>query len=227
MTTLDAASQIVQAVPPLPDGRGTVPVAAVSYSCGMNRPQEPLGTPRRPIAMGCALAAMVVAGLVVFVVFATLFFESGAETGKIRLEVAESYALGSIEFVAPRNFYLVRISPREFIALSDLDAANRANPQRRCRVSPIPRDDPGLTALLERFAAATNPAASGSTLIFRETCNGALYDVTGLRLNGPGSNLDRYPVAIDSAGRVTVDVSKRRCSERVEQELFAEIDCPR
>ena len=170
---------------------------------------------------------MIVAGIAGVIVFAVVFFESGAETGKVRLDVAEAYAVGSIEFMGARNFYLVRISPREFLALSDLDATNRANQQRRCRVAPIAREDPGLAALLERFASATNPAAWGSTLILRETCNNALYDATGLRLNGEGANLDRYPVSFDATGHVTVDVSKRVCSERKGQELFAEFACVR
>ena len=191
----------------------------------MNDLPERIATPRRPVAMGCAFAAMALVGVVAVLAFAIVFLESGSATGKVRLDVAEAYGVGSIEFIGARNFYLIRVSPREFIALSDLDAANRANQQRRCRVAPIARDDPGLPTLLERFANATNAAAAGSTLLFREACNGVLYDVTGLRLDGEGANLDRYPIAFDSSGHVTVDVSKRICSERSEQDLFAEIKC--
>jgi hypothetical protein len=195
------------------------------YACGVNQIHERTAAPQRPVAMGCALAAMTIVCLVGAIVFAVIFFDSGATSGKVQMEAAEAYAVGSIEFFGARNFYLVRISSREFIALSDLDAANRLNPQRRCRVSPLPRDDPALPRALERFENATNPAARGSTIVFGEGCNGALYDVTGLRLSGEGQNLDRYPVAFNSTGHLTVDVSKRICSERVGAELFAEIEC--
>ena len=56
--------------------------------------------------------------------------------------------------------------------------------------------------------------AAGSTLVFREDCNKAIYDVTGMRLDSEAANLDRYFVAIDEEGRLTVDVSKRRCTAR-------------
>jgi len=180
---------------------------------------------RRPVALGCGLVALACAALVGLLVFAALFFESGADTGKVRLDSAEAYALGAVEFVGARNFYLVRLSPREFLALSDLDAANRANPQRRCRVSPIPATAPRLPGLLERYSPAANPAAAGSTLLFEETCNGAIYDVTGLRLAGEGPNLERYPLSFSPDGHVLVDISRRQCTQHDGPVLFAPIPC--
>ena len=182
-------------------------------------------TVRPPVALGCAavVAAVVLFGLAALATIS--FLESGANTGKMVMDPAEAYARGSVEFVGERNFYLVRLSDGSFLALSDLDAANRSNTQRRCRVAPIQPADPQLPALLERYAARMSARAAGSTLVFREECNKAVYDVTGLRLDSEAANLDRYPVTINEAGRVTVDVSKRDCTARSAVQPFSGIPC--
>lgn len=184
-----------------------------------------IAAPRRPIAVGCGLVALAVFLVVSVVVFAVIFFESGADTGQVRLDAAEAYAIGSVEFIGARNFYIIRLSPREFIALSDLDAVNRANVQRRCRVIPVAPTDPSLPGLLNRSSNLTSPGARGSTLLFREACNGAVYDVTGLRLDGEGANLERYPVSFSPDGHLRVDVSRRQCTLRDGADFFAPIPC--
>jgi len=141
------------------------------------------------------------------------------------LAPAESYANGSVEFVAARNFFLSRLGDGSFLALSDLDGANRANQQRRCRVAPIPRNDPKLPQLLAGYAGRMSAQAAGSTLLFREDCNSAVYDVTGVRLDNDAANLERFTVEIDSAGRVTVDVSKRICTKREGANAMAMVSC--
>jgi hypothetical protein len=119
----------------------------------------------------------------------------------------------------------VRLADGSFLALADLDAANRANPQRRCRVSPMAVDDARLAGLLQRFGGRFSEKAGGSTLLFREDCNGALYDVAGARLDGDGPNLERYPVDVRADGKLTVDVGTRRCTERAGREPFAPVSC--
>jgi len=170
------------------------------------------------------MAAAVV--LTVFAVgFAVAFLDSGADSGKLVLDEAEAYGRATVEFVPQRNFYLVKLADGSFLALSDLDAANRASPQRRCRVSPMPADDARLPGLLQRFGSRFSEQAGSSTLLFREDCNGAVYDVAGARLDGEGPNLDRYPVDVRADGKLTVEVGARRCTERSGRETFAPIAC--
>lgn len=188
---------------------------------------EQTGLPRPPNSspFGClALFAVVVfAGF--FVLFLILFLGSGAETGEMELRVAESYAPGSYDYNGDRNFYLVRLGNGTFIALSDLDAANRAETGRRCRVSPIPGNDPALPGLLEQYRAGLQGPAEGTTLLFREDCNGAIYNVLGERLDASERNLDRYDVSINDRGRVVVDVSQRRCTEGALNAEDSEVQC--
>jgi hypothetical protein len=178
------------------------------------------------VALGCTAAAGIVILLVVFVVFAGIYLDSGSDSGRLVLDDAEAYAPGSVEFISQRNFYLVRLGDGSYLALADLDAANRASQQRRCRVAPVPGDDAQLPALLEAYALRVSPAAAGSTLLFRESCNMAVYDVTGVRMDAEGPNLDRYPVDIRSDGKLTVDVSQRRCTRRAGSDPFGPIACP-
>jgi hypothetical protein len=153
------------------------------------------------------------------------YLESGANSGKVTLLPYEEYEVGAFEYQPARHFFLVRLDRETFIALSDLDAANRAALGRRCRVAPIAASDPDLPALLERYRDRMNPALAGSTLLLREDCFGAVYDASGLRLDRDGRNLDRHPVALDGEGRVVVDVSRRSCSERSGSELFVPVPC--
>jgi hypothetical protein len=67
--------------------------------------------------------------------------------------------------------------------------------------------------------------AAGSTVVFRESCNNAVYDVTGVRLDTEGRNLDRHPVSITDDGFLSVNVARRVCTERTAEELRAEVDC--
>lgn len=188
-------------------------------------PNEGVENARPPVFLGCftALAFLVlVFGLGAFLI---VFLESGADTGRVRLEEADAYAPGTVDFVGEENLYLVRLPGGDFLALSDLDAANRARPERRCRVAPMAMTDARLPGLLERYAGRMSAAAAGTTLIFREECGGATYDVTGLRLDAEGRNLDRYPVSIDATGHVVVDTSKRECSERRETSQYVGVKC--
>lgn len=177
------------------------------------------------MALGCIGAAAFVGLVGVLAAAAIGFFESGANSGKLVLAPADSYANSSVEFVAARNLYLVRLGDGTFVALSDLDAANRAGGQRRCRVAPIARADPKLPGLLTAYAGRMSAKAAGAALLFREDCNSAVYDATGVRLDSDAVNLDRHPVAIDQAGRLTVDVSKRSCTRREGNDPFAVVKC--
>jgi len=187
--------------------------------------QRPVSPAPRPAGFGCfALAAGATLALA-FATLAVLFLDSGADDGKLVLDDADSYAPGSVEFAAQRNFYLVRLGQGDYYALADLDAANRAAPQRRCRVAPIPASDPALPGLLASYGSRLSARAAGSTLLFREGCNGAVYDVTGVRLDAEAPNLDRYPVSIRSDGRLVIDVRKRTCSERRGGNVAAPVAC--
>jgi hypothetical protein len=188
-------------------------------------PDEGVQNARPPVLLGCVSALAFVVAVFGFFAFLIVFLESGADTGKVRLEDAEAYAPGSVEFIGEENLFLVRLADGEYLALADLDAANRARPERRCRVAPMQVTDARLPAILQRYGARMSADAAGSTLIFREECAGALYDVTGLRLDSDGRNLDRYPVTVDSTGHLVVDTAKRQCSQREQLNPFAPAGC--
>ncbi|GAB4337306.1 MAG: hypothetical protein Kow0010_25450 [Dehalococcoidia bacterium] len=178
------------------------------------------------MALGCfsAVAAVVLTAFAMLLLI--VYLESGADTGKVTLEPAAAYAPGSVEFVRGHSIYLVRLPDGEFLALSNLDAANRATPGRQCRVAPIPAGAPELADLVLRYRSEFSPAARGSELVFREDCNGAIYDITGLRLDARDYNLERHPVSVDDRGRVVVDLSERICTAHTEATRFAPVDCP-
>lgn len=180
---------------------------------------------RPPVALGCfgMLAAVVV--IVGAVIFGVMYLESGTNT-RVILGDAASYAPSSVTFEPDYNLYIVRMGDGSFFPLSDLDAANRANPGRRCRVSLIPTDDPALPGILELHRSDFSPRAANSTAVFRETCNGALYDATGVRLNGEGLNLDRHDYTIDDDGRLAVKNAVRECTQRDGTNYYAPVDCP-
>lgn len=188
-------------------------------------PDEGVENARPPVFLGCFTAVAVLVLLFGLGAFLIVFLESGADTGKVRLEDAEAYAPGTVDFVGEENLYLVRLQGGDYLALSDLDAANRARPERRCRVAPLAVTDSRLPGILERYGGRMSAAATGTTLVFREDCGGAMYDVTGLRLDAEGRNLDRYPVSIDETGHVVVDTSKRECSERHETGQYVDVKC--
>ena len=49
---------------------------------------------------------------------------------------------------------------------------------------------------------------------------------TGQRLDDEAPNLDRLAVATNKQGRLTVDVTKRTCTQRDGAQSFAPITCP-
>jgi hypothetical protein len=79
--------------------------------------------------------------------------------------------------------------------------------------------------LLRRFEAKLTGQAEGATLLFREDCNGAIYNVLGERLDAEGPNLDRYELTVNERGRVVVDVSRRICSAGPVDAPDAQIQC--
>lgn len=166
------------------------------------------------MALGCFFVVAVLALIVGVAAFGIVFLESGANSGEVKLENAEAYAPGTAAFVASKNTFLVRLSDGSFLALLDLDSANRANQAQHCRVNLLPIDEPGTGATTEQLQGRISVAARGSSSILYESCFGSIYDIAGIRLNGTGPNLDRYRVSIDDAGRVLLDTTKRQCSQR-------------
>lgn len=191
----------------------------------MTEHDETFGSPRPPVALGCAFMVTVLVVLFIVGACVTVYLDSGANTGEMELDDARAYAPQSYQYVGERNYFIVRLPDRSFVALSDLDAANRANSQRRCRVQAVPPDDPASAELLALHARRISSQASGWTLVFRETCNGAVYDAAGVRLDQDGRNLDRYPASISPEGNLVVDVSKRECSRRQESNVYRVVEC--
>jgi hypothetical protein len=181
---------------------------------------------RPPLLLGClvVVGAFAIAG-VAFVVFIT-FLESGADTGEVTLNPVDSYAPGTVIRLPDDGFFVVAPLAGPLIALSDLDAANRAAEGRVCRVAPIPESDPALLELLTEHQARMSPEAGSMLLIFREDCYGALYDGAGVRIDVDGPNLDRLGTSADEQGRLVVDTAARQCSRREGTQYAIPVDCP-
>lgn len=181
---------------------------------------------RPPVFLGCAAVLLVLVLLIAGGACAIVFFESGAESGVVQLEDADAYAPGSVEFLSERNVFLVRTRDGAFFALLDLDGANRAHQGRRCRVALVPGADPALTEIMSRHQLAFSRQAAGLPIVFREDCNGATYDATGVRLDLQGGrNLDRYKVEVAKSGRVEISTGARVCSARSPHGWFDKVDC--
>ena len=178
---------------------------------------------RQPVALGCFLMAAIGAGIIGLAIVLVAWLSSGSTT--VALDDARAYAVGSVEFVPARNVFVVRLTETEYLVLDDLDAANRANQGRRCRVQPLAAADPARAALVTQYASRMNPKAAGSTFVVVEACNDAVYDVTGLRLDRDGPNLDRHPVEIDDQGRLAVNIARRVCTERSGARLSLPREC--
>ncbi len=191
----------------------------------MNEPGEAFGPARPPVALGCALMVTIVVALFVVGACVTVYLDSGADTGEMVLDDADAYAAASYQYVGSRNYFVVRLPDASFVALSDLDAANRANAQRRCRVQAVPPEDPANAPLIEQFGNRISVQSGGWDLVFRETCNGAIYDAAGIRIDRDGRNLDRYPASVSSNGNLIVDVSTRECTERQAASLTRTVPC--
>ncbi len=191
----------------------------------MNEAGETFEPARPPVALGCAFMVTIVVALFVVGACVTIYLDSGAETGQMVLDDTDAYAAASYQYVGSRNYFVVRLPDASFVALSDLDAANRANSQRRCRVQPVPPEDPANAALIRQFGNRISTQAGGWNLLFRESCNGAIYDAAGTRIDRDGRNLDRYPASVSSDGNLIVDVSKRECTERQAATLSRTVPC--
>ncbi len=180
---------------------------------------------RPPVALGCTAAVGVLTLIAFIIVLGAIFLDSGADSGKVTLDVEDAYEPGSWTRVTARGFYLVRLLSGDFVALDDLDAANRLRTGQRCRVDTIAARDVTLAALLEKYAGRVTADAAGSPTLFREACNGAIYDLAGARVDGDGRNLDRLAITRDQAGRIVVNTARRTCTTRAGIETTIPSDC--
>jgi hypothetical protein len=179
---------------------------------------------RPPVLLGCAALAAVAVALIAAGACAVVFFESGADTGDIVVE--GGLAPGSLELFAEEHVFLVRNLDGEYFAMDDLDAANRDS-ERRCRASIVPPNDPDFATLRDRFARRTSAVAAGMLIFFRESCDGAIYDAAGARLDDEaGSNLDRFRVSARADG-IAIETGARTCSRREGDDWFVSVDCDR
>jgi hypothetical protein len=187
---------------------------------------ESAPNPRPPVLLGCTL---LVGGLLaVFVTGAVflVFIDSGSDSGEVTLEHVAVYPPGTVTRVADRGLFIVALPGGELLALSDLDAANRAASGRRCRVAPISSSDPALARAIDEYDERLSAGAENSALVFREECNGALYDAAGVRIDRDGPNLDRFEVSVDDEERLVVDTARRTCSERSPADDLGTVECP-
>lgn len=179
------------------------------------------GPSRPPVLLGCLGLLAIVAAAALITGACVVFLESGADSGRVTLRPVAAYPPGTVEFVGEENVFLVRTSAGALLALSDLDQANQLTPERRCRVQLTDLED------VDVASSRMSPDAAGAQVVLQEACNGAVYDIAGVRLDGNGANLDRHPVSLeDGTGRVVIDLRERQCTERTEDALRADIECP-
>lgn len=183
--------------------------------------------PNRPSALlGCFTILTLVVALGLAAGACVIFLDSGADTGTLVLEQAESYERGSLRYYGESNVYLVRLPDGVFYALSNLDQANRAAEGSRCRVQSTAVTSPSIADRYAEVAGAVSPAAAGANAVFTESCNGAIYDATGIVLTGLGYNLDRHPVSVRDDGRLAIELAERECTRRTEQAVAEPVVCP-
>lgn len=180
---------------------------------------------RPPVAVGCGAAILAILGVVLAFVFFVVFLNGGSESSTVTLANADSYAPGSVTYNGDHRVYIVRMQKGEFIILADLDAANEASTTRKCRVQPIKTDDPQFLAMVKQYTPKMSTEAQSMPFLFREACNGAVYDITGLRLDSGGPNLARYASSIDPSGKLVVDLRSKHCSIRSSTSFFAPTAC--
>lgn len=180
---------------------------------------------RPPVLLGCTAALAVLLAVVVLAGACITFLESGADDGKVVLERSGVYPPDSITRVPSRGIYVVHLPGEGIFAISDIDAANRQSPGRRCRAEQIAPSDPAYAAARAAYEARFSPAALLAPIVLRETCNGALFDGSGTRVDRDGPNLDRFAVVIDEQDRVVVDTARRTCTEGALASRV-EVPCP-
>lgn len=185
------------------------------------RGEPPTG---KPSATGCVLALAAVAASVAAAALFLVFLESGADSGQVVLLDQRAYAQGTVTYVPDQGFFLVRLAGG-FVALADLDAANGAAAGRRCRVHTIEGGTTVADDLLARFASRASSPARGAVLLLGEDCNGAVYDVAGVRLDRDGPNLDRFAVTVNERGRVVVSPQERSCTARAGSDVSVPRRC--
>ena len=182
-------------------------------------------TVRPPVALGCTAVAGVIGLLAVAAILAVRYFDSGSADGSLVLDIAESYGQPSVTRSGENGLWVVRTDKGEFFALADMDAANRATAGRKCKVNPVGAADPVLAELLTRYRGSLSAPVSNVGLLFREDCNGAVYDAAGVRQDGPGPNLDRFATSVDGEKRLVVKTAKRTCSAREGTNASAKTNC--
>jgi len=180
---------------------------------------------RPPVALGCGAAVLTAAAVILVFVFFVVFLNGGSASSTVTLSDAATYAPGTVTYNGDHNFYIVRLKGTGFIVLADMDAANQASTTRKCRVQPLKSDDPKLLPLLQQYSTRMSPDAQATTFLFQEGCNGAVYDITGVRLDAPGPNLARYSSNVNASGRLVVDLRSEHCSEHVDTNFFAPTAC--
>jgi len=186
---------------------------------------EAVPAPRPSLLLGCGVGLAILVMVVIVGGACIVFAESGSDAGSVTMENIAVYPPGSISRRADRGFYVVGLPGGGVVAFSDLDAANRTAEGRRCRVSLMEGDDPAHALAIEEFGERLSPESGGTPLLLREECNGALYDVAGIRIDADGRNLDRYRVDLDDAERLVVFTASRTCSERKGREFALDVDC--
>lgn len=107
----------------------------------------------------------------------------------------DKYDVGSVAQVAAGKFYLVRLTDKEFVALSWREPGH------------------GCTVPWRPTFAWPDPENGGAlrTGWFRDPCGGSTFDRDGTRVFGPAPrNMDRYAVSV-VGGQVSVDTSQYVC----------------
>lgn len=121
----------------------------------------------------------------------------------------EEFEPGTASYFRLEHLYVLRMQDGALLALYDLGPRMQARVNRgdetalECRVEFV-EDEDNLTRL-------GDPPPGFEDRVFREPCDGSVWDAAGRHLFGPASgDLDRFPLGVVD-GVVRVDVSERRC----------------
>jgi len=151
-----------------------------------DRDSDPAGTlmGRRDVLATCGLGALAAATVgATGVGLAALWPRAWAEAGaRVAVGRPAEYAVGQVDarYLSELGFWVVRGAEGFF-------AASARCTHLGCKL----RHD---------------PAGEG----FRCNCHGSIFDAAGEVLRGPAPRaMDRFPVSLDSAGRLVVDTSSR------------------
>jgi hypothetical protein len=145
---------------------------------------EPGTWPLRPVI---AIAALLLAGVLIYAGYSCVRAAGGGGTFTAP---EKQFPTGTVTYVAPGRFYLVRDNGGSFLALSEVEdsAADR------------------IGGCVIRYRADLNTGDQKG--VFRDDCHGTLFNPEGIAIDGSAPPMQQHPVRVNNG---TVAVPLRAC----------------